>query len=190
MQFARTGNPDYLRATNICARHLIDVDQIHSTGELHFHGYTSGGDYHEENTPPDMGGHPYIGGIVNHYMLTGDRRSLRGLNAVAKALQSYGSAEFLARHSRSLSARKFVLTADGRSIARPGICLAAIYDLTKDPEHLAPVKRLVDAINDLAADVTNDLKDEGPFRMWWINHSEMSHHVRELSRGHGRRANP
>ncbi|MFH1742283.1 MAG: LamG-like jellyroll fold domain-containing protein, partial [bacterium] len=169
MQFARTGNPDYLRWADICARHFTDVDQVHPTGELHYHGYTSGGDYHEENVGCDMGGHPYIGGIINHYMLTGDRRSLRSIQRLAEALKNYGQ-----------NARESVLTTDGRSLSRPGICLAAIYDLTRDPVHLEPVKRMVDAINDLTGDVTNELKGQPPFRMWWFNHSEMTYHIREL----------
>ncbi len=169
MQFARTGNPDYLRWADVCARHFMDVDQVHPTGELHFHGYTAGGDYHEEPVRVDMSGHPYIGGIVNHYMLTGDRRSLRGIRRLAGALRGYG-----------LKARERVLTTDERSLARAGICLAAIYDLTRDPNHLAPVKRMADAINDLAGDVSNDLRGEPPFHMWWINPNEMCYHVREL----------
>ena len=75
MQFARTGDPDYLHWANVCARHFMDVDQVHYSGELHYHGYTDRGDYHEEPEPCDMAGHPYISGIVNHYMLTGDRRA-------------------------------------------------------------------------------------------------------------------
>ncbi len=169
MQFGRTGNPDYLRSANVCARHFMDVDQVHRTGELHYHGYTASGDYHEEPVGCDMGGHPYIAGVVNHYMLTGDRRSLRGIQRVAHALRDYGR-----------DARARLLSTDGRSIARPGICLAAIHDLTHDPAHLAPAKRMVDAINDLAGDVTNDLAGEAPFRMWWFHYSEMCYHIREL----------
>jgi hypothetical protein len=169
MQFARTGEPDYLRWANVCARHFMDVDQVHPTGELHFHGYTAGGDYHEEPVGVDMGGHPYIGGIVNHYMLTGDRRSLRGIHRLARALHDYGR-----------DAREQILTTDERSLARAGICLAAIYDLTRDPNHLAPVKRVANAISDLSGNVTEALKGKAPFHMWWINHNEMCYHVREL----------
>lgn len=169
MQFARTGNTDYLRWANTTARHFIDVDQIHYDGQLHYHGYTASGDYHEESKGCDMSGHPYIAGIVAHYMLTGDRRSLRGVELLAQALSGRGE-----------DAREMALTRDGRSMSRWGICLAAIYDLTRNPEHLAPVKKMVDAINDLSGDVTNELAGQPPFRMWWINHSEMCYHVREL----------
>ncbi len=169
MQFVRTGDPEYLRWAKICARHFIDVDQVHPSGKLHYHGYTSGGDYHEENVGCDMGGHPYIGGIVNHYLLTGDRRSLRGIQRLAHALADYGS-----------NARELILTTDGRSLSRAGVCLAAIYDLTRNPAHLEPVHKMVDTINHLSGDVTNDLRGESPFGMWWLNHSEMCYHVREL----------
>ena len=170
MQFARTGNVDYLRRANICARHFVDVDQRHPGGELCFHGYARTGDYHEEPGPVDMGGHPYIGGIVNHYMLTGDRRSWRSVQRVAGVLEHYGG-----------DARQRVLTTDERSLARAGICLTAIYDLTRDPAHLAPVKRMVDAINTLGGDeVTSELRGKPPFHLWWINHNEMCYHVREL----------
>ncbi len=169
LQFGRTGNADYLRWANVCARHLMDVDQTHPDGLMHYHGYDAGGDYHEECVPVDMNGHPYIGGIVNHYMLTGDRRSLRGIVRLAQALESCGE-----------NARHLVLTTDGRSLGRAGICLAAIYDLTHDPEHLKPAKKIIDAINDLFGDGIKELRGEPPYRMWWFNHSEMCYHIREL----------
>ena len=65
MLFAGTGDADYLRWANICARHLMDVDQVHPSGKMHYHGYTASGDYHEEPDAIDMQGHPYIAGIVN-----------------------------------------------------------------------------------------------------------------------------
>lgn len=169
MQFGRTGIAEYLRWANICARHFLDVDQTHPDGLLRYHGYDASGDYHEEGLSIDMGGHPYIGGIVNHFMLTGDRRSLRGIQRLARALEKYGE-----------NAQELVMTTDGRSLSRAGICLAAIYDLTRDPKHLAPVKRMVDAINDLADCTPNELRGQPPYRMWWFNHSEMSYHIREL----------
>ncbi|MEX2309310.1 MAG: LamG-like jellyroll fold domain-containing protein [Pirellulales bacterium] len=169
MQFARTGDPEYLRWASICARHLMDVDQKHPSGELCFHGYAGSGDYHEDPGPTDMDGHPYIAGIVNHYMLTGDRRSLRGITRLAKRLHRYGT-----------DAKERLLTTDGRGLSRAGICLIAIYDLTRDPAHLAPVKRMVDSINDLSGNATDALRGEPPFALWQINHSEMCYHVREL----------
>jgi hypothetical protein len=148
------------------------VDQNQLTGAVRFHGYGEGGDYHEEAKGEDMGGHIYIEGMVTHYALTGDRRSLRSFERAGQALirGGYGSGD----------TREQVLSIDERSLTRPGIALLAIYDLTRDPQCLNPVQQMVNGFNSCAGDMLNDMTGQDPFRTWWLYRGDFVNHVQEL----------
>ena len=174
-QYAHTGRTDYFRWARYAARHLADVDQNQLDGAIRFHGYRAGGDYHEEPKSPDMGGHIYVQGVVDHYLLTGDRRSLRSAERVG---------EYLTQHYAAGDTREMVLSQDERSLVRPGIALLAVYDLTRERRYLEPVDRMVAGFNAAAGDMLTQMHGQDPFRTWWLYRGDFVNHVQELLMWH------
>lgn len=69
LQYLRTGQTWYLRSAEPMARHQADIDTDHVTGQPYKHspGHTT--------TRSDIG-HMFVRGLLLHYVLTGERRSL------------------------------------------------------------------------------------------------------------------
>ena len=170
VQFCRTGIVDYFRRADQAARHYADVDQDQLTGAVRFHGYRPRGEYHEEPRAYDMGGHIYIEGIVDHYALTGDRRSRRSFLRVGDYLQEAGPKD----------PREAVLTTDERSLTRPALAMLAIYDLTRDPKYVGLPRRMVEGFNAAAGDLLTEMMGQDPFRTWWLHYGDFVNHVEEL----------
>lgn len=74
LQYLRTGDPEIFRRAWIFTRHFRDVDIAYAARGSRHVDHHSGGIH----TPQLYGrGHYWISGVIWHYLITGDRRSLR-----------------------------------------------------------------------------------------------------------------
>lgn len=131
-EYLRSGNPAYFRRAIQAVLHVRDVDTIHystvapeNVGAPHHHWI------HHCIQPPNSG-HLWSEGIVEHFWLTGNKRSLE----VAKKL-----GDFLI----SLVKRGNHQGAE-RSAGWPLIALMGIYNATLDDRYLQAGKKLVEDV--------------------------------------------
>lgn len=69
LQYVRSRDPWYFRRAYDAVEHYRDVDVVHPLGQARVHS-------HNHTIWPWDGSHQWIKGILDHYLLTGDRRSL------------------------------------------------------------------------------------------------------------------
>ncbi len=147
LQYLRTGDRRFFLRAEQAARHHIDVDVVHATnphlknpwgappevGDIWLHCLNHTGGYYDEKTsglPVDrtyhMGhstnyGHVWIGGDLDYYYLTGDRR------AREVALQV---ADTMARHCPTAYSDHI------RGLGWPLLLVLSAYDATLDKKYL------------------------------------------------------
>jgi DUF1680 family protein len=131
-QYLRSGNAAYFRRAVQAALHVRDVDTIHHSTVM---PETVGGPHghwtHHCVAPPNSG-HVWSEGIVEHYWLTGDRRSLE----VAEKL-----GDFLIRLVDRGSHR-----GAERAAGWPLIALMGVYRATLKEKYLRAAGKLVDDV--------------------------------------------
>jgi hypothetical protein len=157
--FARTGDRDYFREGGLAARHYADVDIDQVTGMPRFHGYQDTADRHVETFGMEWG-HIFADGLVDHYLFTGDRRSLRAATRVADAC------------ARETVDALELLQGSERNVGLPLLALLRVYELTGDEEHLAAAKRLADAVADFSLDPVTFLIHGTWWRTWMHESSQ------------------
>lgn len=149
LQYARTGDRRYYRRAEQAARHHIDVDVIHATndhlknpwgrapkvGDIWLHCLNHTGGYYEYGQvnlpvkkPYFMGhsanfGHVWVGGDLEYYLFSGDRRALEVSLMIADTMVEncpipYGSGTHI------------------RAQGWPMILLLCAYDVTGDRKYL------------------------------------------------------
>jgi hypothetical protein len=79
--YIRSLNPWYYRRAFDAAVHYRDVDISHPSGQCRVHSYNN-------TLLPWDGSHSWIKGVLDHYLLTGDPRSLRAANEHARWIQT------------------------------------------------------------------------------------------------------
>lgn len=129
MQFVRSGDPRFLRRGEQAVMHNRDVDVIHhdtrcpeDVGAPHGHWVR-----HTDKRPNS--GHLWTEGMVEHYLLTGDRRSLQ----VAR-----GMADYLVR-----LAEKGWQGGSERTAGWPLIALMGVYNATGDERYVRAATHIV-----------------------------------------------
>ncbi len=110
VHFIRTGNPVYFKIAQAAARHYRDIDVDHMSGATHTH-----------NPSHTLGGrstsHAWIQGTLDHYMATGEKRSMEVAQLHADFLKNLPLSE---------------LTSGGREVTRALDNFADIYGVTGD----------------------------------------------------------
>ena len=157
--WVRTGDRDCFREGALAARHYADVDIDQVTGMPRFHGYQQTADRHVETFGMDWG-HIFVDGLVDHYLLTGDRRSLRAATRVA---------DVCARDTADPIA---LLQGSERNVGLPLLALLRVYELTRREEYLAAAKRLADAVADFSFDPMKFLVHGTWWRTWMHESSQ------------------
>ena len=140
-QFARTGQRKYLDAARRMARHQADIDVNHFTGWQWKHSPR-----HTEIQAEF--GHTFTRGLLEHYFLTGDRRTL-------EAAVELG--DFFAKDFQKPSA-----LGNERQIGWGLISLLPVYEATWDPRYLQAVKATLDRL-------IAGLDARGHFNIRWDN---------------------
>lgn len=141
LQHLRTGHRWYLDAAEIQARHQGDIDTNHVTGQPYKHHpfHTSEG--------ADIA-HMFLRGLVAHYWLTGERRSLE----VARKIGDHVA----------LRAEHFDGFGNERQIGWGTYALSGIYEATLD-------RRYLDAAAKLCDKLVSEQSPHGKFRIRWDN---------------------
>jgi hypothetical protein len=140
-QFARTGERKYFDAARRMARHQADIDVNHFTGWQWKHSPR-----HTEIQAEF--GHTFTRGLLEHYFLTGDRRSLEA----AVELGDYFAKEF----------QKPGALGNERQIGWGLISLLPVYEATWDPRYLHAVTNTLDRL-------IRGLDAKGHFDIRWDN---------------------
>ena len=125
LQFLRTGETWYLDSAEVQARHQADIDTDHVTGQPYKH-------HPFHTTERAEIGHVFLRGLVTHYWLTGERRSLE----VARRIGDYLAAQAAARAGFG----------NERQIGWGLYGLTGIYEATLDDRYLKAAAGLCDAL--------------------------------------------
>lgn len=151
MHYIRTGGPRLFEVAQASARHYrdIDIDQIGGSTITHNPSHTLGG----KSTS-----HAWIQGMLDHYMATGERRSME-------------VALLHIDHLKGLTHE--ALTGGGRTVTRVLDNLADLYMLTGDDDLIARYREICDfqeleIVNDFSsfAGLFQDRVPGGPERRW------------------------
>jgi formylglycine-generating enzyme required for sulfatase activity len=121
MEYLRTGQTWYVDAAEAMTRHQGDIDTDHWTGQpwKHSPGHTT--------TEAELG-HVFFRGMVMHYFVTGERRSLD----VAREIGDWVAATL----------EKGQGTGNERQIGWSLYALTGLYDATRDPKYLHAAETL------------------------------------------------
>ena len=157
--FVRTGNRNCFREGALAARHYADMDINQVTGEPRFHGYMNTADRHVEVFGMEWG-HIFVDGLVDHYLLTGDRRSLRAATRVA-----------------DMCAEKTVdpiglLRGSERNVGLPLLALLRVYELTRCEKYIKSAVRLAEFIADFSLNSKKYLTRGTWWRTWMHDSSQ------------------
>lgn len=141
MDFLKTGQVWLLNAAELQARHQVDIDVDHFNGRVWKHSP-------QHTTTEAEFGHVFIRGMLLHYLLTGEQRSLD-----------------VAREIGDWMAPK-VAKLDGigneRQIGWSTYALTALYDVTKD-------KKYLDAAHTACTKLSAGQSATGKFKIRWDN---------------------
>ncbi len=142
LQFARSGDLRYFDFAQTVARHYIDIDMIWSHSEVRYiGGALSAAPEHRRN--PAIGiAFAELSGLVDYYLLTGDRRSLE-----AACLMG----DWFAKMAIGRPTSGFRLDVKDQSPRTPGnalIQLMYVYETTRDPYYLEGAKEVVGILNE------------------------------------------
>ena len=121
IEFLRTGQPWYLQAAEPMARHQVDVDTDNFSGRPWKHSP-------QHTTNEAEFGHVFCRGVMLHYLLTGERRSLE----VARRTGDY-IAQRLERHEGVGNERQI-----GWSLYH----MTGLYEVTREPRYLRAAETL------------------------------------------------
>jgi len=158
-RFVRTGDRDCFREGTLAARHYADMDINQVTGAPRFHGYMNTADRHVEVFGMEWG-HIFADGLVDHYLLTGDRRSLRAAMRVAdvcaeKTMDPVG-----------------LLRGSERNVGLPLLALLRVYELTRREKYVRAAARLAEFITDFTLEPSKYLKKGTWWRTWMHESSQ------------------
>ncbi len=115
LDFLKTGQTWYLEAAEVQVRHQVDVDIDNLTGMIWKHSPL-------HTTEEAEFGHVFIRGVLLHYLITGERRSLD----VARQAGDWMAPKV----------QKLERMVNGRQIGWPLYCLSALYEVTREPRYL------------------------------------------------------
>lgn len=148
LQFARSGDLRFLRAGEEAEMHNRDVDTVHEhsnasrIGSVYMHCIGHVGDYYAKSPLPDpnqgiLGGgftvtHTWCEGHMDHYFLTGDRRSLETGRKIADHYASYGLMDYDFTNARE-AGWHLILT-------------MAVYRATGDPFYLNAARIITERV--------------------------------------------
>jgi hypothetical protein len=145
LHFMRTGDPKFFDLGDAAARHFRDIDIIHHhrdpklLGKAYLHSIGHVGGYYEQSPGPggtpeaifDVG-HSWTAGLVDHYWLTGDARSLETAKKLADNYNTY-----------------YLNGYDFTNTRVPGwhlLLTLAVYRATGDPFYLNAAHIIVDRV--------------------------------------------
>lgn len=159
IHFVRTGRRDCFREGALAARHYADMDIDQTTGEPRFHGYMSTADRHMETFGMEWG-HVFVDGLVDHYLLTGDRRSLRAATRVA---------DVCAEGTKNPVG---LLRGSERNVGLPLLALIRVYELTQCEKYAKAAARLAEFIADFTLKPGKYLEKGTWWRTWMHESSQ------------------
>ncbi len=136
-RYLRTGDPRAYRAGTAAYRHFMDVDVHYSRHFNFYHGYGDKGQMHEEYYGPEAG-HVVTTGLIDAYLLTGDRRALE----VARHLCDYIVGEF----NESEEAIKRLLGRQMRSVPWRMLGLIRLHEITREPKYIEAAGRALEVL--------------------------------------------
>jgi hypothetical protein len=142
-QFASTGDPEYLQVAEEAARHFASIDIVHHSSRPEWRGgsYVHTGDLREGHQvdPPDFAHAGWTQGLLWVHYLCGDDSLVEAAN---------GLADYVVRNMPPQGPYRaqppFSMWNCSRQAGNPILTLATVWDLTRRPEHLAALHRLVD----------------------------------------------
>lgn len=141
LQHLRTGHRWYVDAAEIQARHQSDIDTNHVTGQPYKH--------HPHHTSEEADiAHMFLRGLVAHYWLTGEQRSLEVARKIGDHI--------------ALRAEHFDGFGNERQIGWGTYALSGIYEATLD-------KRYIDAAMKLCDKLVTEQSPHGKFKIRWDN---------------------
>lgn len=141
LDFLKTGQPWLLEAAETQARHQADIDIEHARGFAWKHSPQ------HTTTRADFG-HVFVRGLLLHYMLTGERRSLEAAREIG---------DWLAPEVAALKG-----IGNERQIGWSLYALAALYDYTHDEKYLKAAATACDKL-------TAGQSATGKFSIRWDN---------------------
>lgn len=115
LDFLRTGEVWHLNASEMQVRHQVDVDIDNFNGRIWKHSPL-------HTTEEAEFGHVFIRGILLHYLLTGERRSLE---------MACRAGDWMAPQVEKLQGMQ-----NGRQVGWPLYCLSFLYEVTREPRYL------------------------------------------------------
>lgn len=125
LQFLRTGETWYLDSAEVQARHQADIDTDHVTGQPYKH--------HPFHTTERADiAHQFLRGLVTHYWLTGERRSLEVARQIGDHLAPRAAAKDGFGNERQIGWGLYALT--------------GIYEATLDDRYLKAAAKLCDTL--------------------------------------------
>lgn len=142
-QFACTGDPEVLEVAEEAARHFASIDIVHASSRPEWRGgsYVHTGDLREGHQvdPPDFAHAGWTQGLLwVHYLC--------GTESLVEAAD--GLADYIVRNMPPQGPYQaqppFSMWNCSRQAGNPILTLASVWDLTRRPEHLAALNRLVD----------------------------------------------
>lgn len=140
-QFLRTGEVWYLQHAEVQARHQADIDVDHFTGRQWKHSPL------HTTTEADLG-HVFIRGMLLHYLLTGERRSLEAAVEVGNWLAP--------------QVEKLKGIGNERQIGWSLYALTGLYEATRDEQYLKAATTCALKLHELQ-------EPSGKFRIRWDN---------------------
>ncbi|MBN1422270.1 MAG: hypothetical protein JXP34_26080 [Planctomycetes bacterium] len=147
LQFVRTGDPRFFRAAEEAELHNREIDTVlrhrdpARIGMVYTHSIGHVGDYYSKSPDPAGRGSPRTGtsvshtwceGHLEHYLFTGDRRSLDAARAIADHHDTYGLAGYDFTNTR-IPGWHLILT-------------LAVYRATRDPFYLNAAHIIVERV--------------------------------------------
>lgn len=136
-RYVRHGDIRAYQLGRAAYRHFIDVDVHYTRGVNAFHGYGDHGDMHVRFIGPDWG-HFVCRGVLDAYVLTGDRRAL----AAARRLCDAAVAGFAG--DDAIAAR---FSQQRRGVTWPMLALLRMYEVTGERKYLDTVTRAIDVMD-------------------------------------------
>jgi hypothetical protein len=136
-RFLRTGDRRAYRLGVDAYRHYMDVD-VHYTKSFNFyHSYGDRGEMHEKYYGPGDG-HVVLTGLMDAYLLTGDRRALE----VARWLCDY----HVRRFNEGEETIRKLLRGQVRSVPWPALGMIRMYEITGEKQYAEAVSKAVDLL--------------------------------------------
>ena len=173
LQFARTGQPEYLRIAWTSAVHMADVDCMATTGDMRFHGYRDTADDHgEHRSQGGELGHYWTDGLVLNWLLCGDRWSWEAARAQTRYLMGVFAGE------GDDPIRRHFLGCE-RAVGWPMVALAGVAEITGEAELLDKMRQMAAYLARFTADADRELEEIDtlggePLRWWRVSQQDGS----------------